>query len=776
VAGLLGGVAASLVLGTIFSTYFAVVASRRAELAQQAQSQGEEKQLQAHLAEARARRFSRQAGQRFQTLAALAQAVELAHRLNKPAEDFDEIRNLAIVALALPDFRLATEWEEWGQQQQLSPRKLFEYARAWAGQQLYLAFSNANGDVTVERVEDAVVVARLPGQGKRVSTGWLRDGSLVLFDPADRSVKFWNVERTELKSLPAPARCIRCQLTSDGRLLWTLDEDGFITVFDLPSCRRLRRIPLGRSIVSGTVSEGKGRWQMHPFRHQVAMTLGGAGDPQRRLVRIIDLDRGEIIATLDPSTGEEAGHIAWHFDGDTLAVGYSRSVVLWDVATRKPLHVLTTHKGGNLDAFTNRTGELLLTFSKGGGGSKLWHPHTGKLLLSLPNLYLGNGAVAFGDGRLWTLQVSGDHLQPALIEPARECRTLLRHPRRADPGEYRMTAIHKAGRLAAVGSRNGVTLLDLASGADVGFLDLGYTDGVAFDPATGDLLTYGQRGLFRWPVQTMAEHPLSLHLGPPRRLPVAAPGGPDQAVRITPDGKTIAVAQGKRVTVLREGRMDQPVVLQPLENVCQHLAISRDGKWVVTGRRDEQPGFGDVRVWDVAERKVVKTFGMDLAMRVGFSPDGRWLVANDKNRYHFWRTGTWEPGPQMPVKYGFGELTFSPKGELLALERWDGAVRLVETATGKELAVLEDPEQGRSSQATFSPDGTLLLLTNKDHAVLRLWDLRRLREGLKRLGLDWAAPPYPPADSTPTVVARARPLDVHIVGADRVTEPRKPGN
>ncbi len=61
-----------------------------------------------------------------------------------------------------------------------------------------------------------------------------------------------------------------------------------------------------------------------------------------------------------------------------------------------------------------------------------------------------------------------------------------------------------------------------------------------------------------------------------------------------------------------------------------------------------------------------------------------------------------------------------PNGRLLALERWDGAVRLVETATGKELAVLEDPEQGRSSQATFSPDGTLLLLTNKDHAVLRL--------------------------------------------------------
>ncbi len=243
-------------------------------------------------------------------------------------------------------------------------------------------------------------------------------------------------------------------------------------------------------------------------------------------------------------------------------------------------------------------------------------------------------------------------------------------------------------------------------------------------------------------------------------------------VRVSPDGKTVAVAQGKRVVLLHQARPDRPVVLGPRENVCQHLAISPDGRWVATGRKDEA-GSGDVRVWDARTGKLVKVFGMGQAMRVGFSPDRRWLAANDRNQYHFWRAGTWEPGPQAPVKYGFGELSFSPDGRLLALERWDGAVRLVHAATGRELAVLEDPEQGRSSQATLSPDGTQLLLTNKVSTVLRLWDLRELREGLKRLDLDWDAPPYPPEDRPRTFAARLRPLEVEVAGCEPLLDARR---
>jgi Tfp pilus assembly protein PilF len=78
--------------------------------------------------------------------------------------------------------------------------------------------------------------------------------------------------------------------------------------------------------------------------------------------------------------------------------------------------------------------------------------------------------------------------------------------------------------------------------------------------------------------------------------------------------------------------------------------------------------------------------------------------------------------------------------------------RLVELATGRELARLEDPEQ-LIGQAALTPDGTKLVVTAPNG--LRVWDLRRVREELKKLDLDWDAPPYPPA---PAVA----PLEVQV--------------
>ena len=55
-------------------------------------------------------------------------------------------------------------------------------------------------------------------------------------------------------------------------------------------------------------------------------------------------------------------------------------------------------------------------------------------------------------------------------------------------------------------------------------------------------------------------------------------------------------------------------------------------------------------------------------------------------------TGTWEPGPQL----GAGEPT-DATSELVVMAQTNGIYRLVELATGRELAQLEDPEQNDPS-------------------------------------------------------------------------------
>ena len=55
-------------------------------------------------------------------------------------------------------------------------------------------------------------------------------------------------------------------------------------------------------------------------------------------------------------------------------------------------------------------------------------------------------------------------------------------------------------------------------------------------------------------------------------------------------------------------------------------------------------------------------------------------------------------------------------------------------------------------------DGSLLFGFTTDGLCARMWDLRLIRERLAELGLDWDAPPFPPA----TPVAANRPLQIVV--------------
>jgi hypothetical protein len=73
-----------------------------------------EQTLEALLAEIRAKRYSGRVGQRFGAITAIRKATALGRELDKPARVFDELRNLPVAVLALPDLRVAAKsWEGW---------------------------------------------------------------------------------------------------------------------------------------------------------------------------------------------------------------------------------------------------------------------------------------------------------------------------------------------------------------------------------------------------------------------------------------------------------------------------------------------------------------------------------------------------------------------------------------------------------------------------------------------------------------------------------------
>ena len=82
--------------------------------------------------------------------------------------------------------------------------------------------------------------------------------------------------------------------------------------------------------------------------------------------------------------------------------------------------------------------------------------------------------------------------------------------------------------------------------------------------------------------------------------------------------------------------------------------------------------------------------------------------------------------------------------------------RLIEPDTLEQIATLASPDPHIIPWMHFSPDASMLA-TVPSVGTVDLWDLRRLREELAQMGLDWDRPPYPPS------TAPTGPMSVEVV-------------
>src|SRR5262249_48522046 len=157
---------------------------------------------------------------------------------------------------------------------------------------------------------------------------------------------------------------------------------------------------------------------------------------------------------------------------------------------------------------------------------------------------------------------------------------------------------------------------------------------------------------------------------------------------------------------------------------------------------------------------------LELGIDIGFSPDGRWLAASG-TRTRLWSVDSWQE-VTLPRGTNFA---FTPDSRMLAIEASPGVLRLLETATGREVAVLEPVDQVRTT-FTFNHDGTLLVATSNDNrSAVHVWDLRQVRHELKALNpkLDWDWPEF----STAPPSGREPPPRVELLGNDWAGDPRK---
>jgi hypothetical protein len=179
---------------------------------------------------------------------------------------------------------------------------------------------------------------------------------------------------------------------------------------------------------------------------------------------------------------------------------------------------------------------------------------------------------------------------------------------------------------------------------------------------------------------------------------------------------------------------------------------------VATGSHHGEDG---VKIWETERMQMVKQLRLGVLSSATFSPNGQWLAAAGNDGGRILTVGTWEVRAEIPAGWGLG--AFSVDSDLLAVRTPQGVIRLLRAATGREVAVLEDPNADLTNVVVFAPDGTRLVAVSDDGKAIRVWDLKLIRAQLAKLGLDWEGPAIPER-----AVSAASSLQVKIEGADLI--------
>jgi WD40 repeat protein len=729
----------------------AVASQKRAEAAERDKT---EKLWQSYLDRARAGRFSRLRGQRFDSLEAVRAAAAIRYDL--------QLRNEAIACLALADLRPAPPGTPFAR----PPRVLTAaFGQASALDPTRWQRATAEGNVVVVRSPGREVPLRLTHPAPVDSVLWSGDGRLLAVACYNRKVYVRRLPTGQLLSvLEGLAGLVRLEFSPSGRFLLTLGYDGMAHLWDPVGGQLLVQ---SRDPVVGPFSADDDLLENHGRLWQVAD--GG----ECRILNPIE-EGGDAAA----SDRMPTWNAQFSPDGRLLATAPERSVILWDAAKGNELVRLpaTPVRGGihflNDGSLCTADQSGLLRWSirlrDGTDGTlQVGPPRT---LLTLPLVPARQHATS-RDGR-WLAVAESQGNRALLLDPE--------HPAnvRPLPGQLNChyAAVSPDGRWAATASWAfdppvPIKIWDTATAACVHQITEGSYATVTFTPDGRWLVAGGQTAYQFWEVGTWrrgrrftrtSNLPGPAAFSPDGRLMAMVPSnfvvrlvGPetgDEIATLTPpnpglvsalcfsgDGSRLAVAtENNPVFVwdlrairrgLREMELDWDLPDYPAEAKGSDRPVVN-----VLGGQAVGPGAGGAD----SERKRQQqslldgpplTGHTDIVTCVSYRPDGRLLATGSYD--HTVRLWDLTTRQVMRTLEGHTQavwgLAWSPDGKRLASasgnpSRRDTAaeIKLWDTETGKELRTLPSPGGGVYGLA-WSPDGKRLASAGFDK-VVRLWD------------------------------------------------------
>jgi serine/threonine protein kinase/WD40 repeat protein/tetratricopeptide (TPR) repeat protein len=678
-----------------------------------------------YLAQARASRWSGRPGQRLDSLDALANAASIVRSLKFPdeAERLCELRREAIAAMALTDVRVEREWEAG------VPRVS---GCAFDTRQERYAVSDPQGNISVRWTATGQEIVRLPnpGKGRHAYSLWFSpDGRrLAATHDGEWVWHLWDLNRGE-KVLSIVGASL--SFAPDSRTL-ACGIDNAIVFYSLETLQVIKRLAVG---------DGGLTIAFAPDGRSLAVLNSTPAS-----LLLLDAESGAVVHRWSAPVSGHSIPVCWR--GDSKRIAFARNtegrVAVWDVEAGREVLDFKASDSVVSEVAYSREGMVLAT--RGWDhGLRLWDADGGRLLLvAAPGTNLQFSA----DGQALGPIANGSKIGRWQFAASKELVTLQGC---RDKNHVDWTTISSSGHWLAAASTDGVRLWDLPARREIAHL-VGNATRVAFLPDESGLIVVGPPGSFLWPlVCKRGERDVTLQIGPPRSLGSASvPSGnlgAERKVSLLPDGKSAIVSEpafGQIVRLDLEGQRHS-VLVENLTSLSG-IATSPDGRWLATSYYwfPEQP----VKIWELETGRHVRDLPVVQHATVAFSPDSQWLITTSGTDVRFWKVGTWDPGRVVRRKPGssMSHPAFWPDGRLLALALSPDEVSLSDPLTGHEYGVLPLVPQKPISSMCFSPDGSQLVIsTERD---IHIWDLRRVREQLKQMDLDWDAPAYSSRESS----------------------------